>query len=266
MQFLDATIARRTYLYGACTLESSPSPYAHRPLDFVEKIEGLKDYDAICSAISEELAWYGFTCVTSFIMPGPGEPFKKGVHLNTRPQDYIDHYEEKNYVLRDPVVTELRDSVRPFSWSDVVERRDLNRADKRIIEEAREFDVNDGLIIPIVTLSGALSVFSPCGRNPDLSQEARRAVELISLYSHQALKRVLLEQVRGSEAHTPLTPREKEVMRWIAAGKSDQEIAGILAISPATVTVHVERAKRKLDAFRRTFAVVKAIRFGEITL
>ena len=55
-------------------------------------------------------------------------------------------------------------------------------------------------------------------------------------------------------------------MRWIAAGKSDHEIADILSISAGTVTVHVERAKRKLDAFRRTFAVVKAIRFGEITI
>jgi LuxR family quorum sensing-dependent transcriptional regulator len=55
-------------------------------------------------------------------------------------------------------------------------------------------------------------------------------------------------------------------MRWVAAGKSDAEIAEILSISPGTVTLHVERAKRKLDAFRRTFAVVKAVRCGEITL
>lgn len=242
------------------------SPYAHRPLDFVEKIESLTDYDAICTAISEELAWYGLTCVTSFMMPGPGEPFKKGVRLNTRPQEYIDHYEDKNYVLRDPVVTELRDSVRPFSWSDVAKRRPLKRAEKRIIEEAQEFDVNDGLIVPIVTLSGSMSVFSPCGRDPDLSAESRRAVELISLYSHQALKRVLLEGMRSSKTHKPLTPREKEVMRWIAVGKSDQEIAAILSISAGTVNLHVERAKRKLDAFRRTFAVAKAIKFGEISL
>lgn len=169
-------------------------PYVHRPLDFVQKIESLQGYDEICAAISEELAWFGFTCVTSFIMPGPGEPFKKGIHLNTRPQDYIDRYEEKNYVVRDPVVTELRNTVRPFSWSDVLEQRNLRRPDKRIIEEAQEFDANNGLIVPIVTLSGTMSVFAPCGRNPDLSPEARRAVELISLYSHEALKRTLLEQ------------------------------------------------------------------------
>jgi DNA-binding CsgD family transcriptional regulator len=89
---------------------------------------------------------------------------------------------------------------------------------------------------------------------------------LISLYSHEALKRKLLEQRRPDKAHTPLTPREREVMRWVAAGKSDLEIADILSIAPGTVTVHVEHAKRKLDAFRRTFAVVKAIRCGEITI
>ena len=242
------------------------APYSQRPLDVVQKVGGLQTYEEICSAVTDELAWFGFSCVTSFMMPGPGEPFKKGVHLNTRPQDYLDRYEEKNYVVRDPVVTELRHSVRPFSWSDVMKRRNLTRADRRIIEEAREFDVNDGLIIPIVTLSGGMSVFSPCGRNPDLSPDARRAVELISLYSHEALKRKLLEQSRYKEAHTPLTPREREVMRWVAAGKSDIEIAEILSIAPATVTLHVERAKRKLDAFRRTFAVVKALRCGEITI
>ena len=247
-------------------MRGDQSPYRYRPLDFVQKVEALSTFDEICAAISEELKWFGFTCVTSFMMPGPGEPFKKGIHLNTRPKDYIDRYEEKNYVARDPVVTELRHSIRPFSWSDVLQRRKLSVPDKRIIEEAKEFDVNDGLIVPIVTLTGSISVFSPCGRNPDLSPDARRSVELISLYSHEALKRNLLEHSRHEEAHTPLTAREREIMRWVACGKSDEEIAQILAIAPGTVTLHVQNAKRKLDAFRRTFAVVKAIRFGEITI
>jgi LuxR family quorum sensing-dependent transcriptional regulator len=240
------------------------NPYRHRPFDFAKKVEPLQSFEEICAAISEELSWFGFTCVTSFIMPSPGEALKKGIHLNTRPQDFIDRYEDKNYVLRDPVVTELRKTLRPFSWSDVLGTRDISRQDKRIVEEAREFDVNNGLIVPIVTLSGSMSVFSPCGRNPDLSEDARRAVELISLYSHEAMKRKLLENNRNEQVHTPLTTREREVMHWVAAGKSDAEIAEILSIAASTVTLHVEKAKQKLDAFRRTFAVVKAIQFGEI--
>jgi LuxR family quorum sensing-dependent transcriptional regulator len=55
-------------------------------------------------------------------------------------------------------------------------------------------------------------------------------------------------------------------MQWVAAGKSDDEIAEILNLSTPTVTWHVENAKKKLDAFRRTYAVVRAIRLGEISL
>ena len=39
-------------------------------------------------------------------------------------------------------------------------------------------------------------------------------------------------------------------MQWVAAGKSDDEIADILTLSAPTVTWHVENAKRKLDAFK----------------
>lgn len=53
-------------------------------------------------------------------------------------------------------------------------------------------------------------------------------------------------------------------MTWIAAGKSDDEIGDILSIATSTVTSHVENSKQKLDAFKRTYAVVKAIRLGEI--
>jgi LuxR family quorum sensing-dependent transcriptional regulator len=135
-----------------------------------------------------------------------------------------------------------------------------------ILDEAREFDVQDGLTIPIVTLSGSMSIFCPCGRDPNLTPRARAALEIIGVYSHHALKRALVQTQRSEATRAPLTPREREIMQWVASGKTDEEIADILSISTTTVTTHVENAKLKLDAFRRTYAVVQAIRFGEITL
>lgn len=52
-----------------------------------------------------------------------------------------------------------------------------------------------------------------------------------------------------------LTPRECEVLHWIAQGKRDGEIAAILACSPATVGKHVENLLRKLHAENRGSAV-----------
>lgn len=59
-----------------------------------------------------------------------------------------------------------------------------------------------------------------------------------------------------------VTPRESEILGWVAAGKSDWEIGRILQISPKTVNYHVENAKRKLGVSTRTQAVVEATSQG----
>ncbi len=63
-----------------------------------------------------------------------------------------------------------------------------------------------------------------------------------------------------------LTEREREVLKWVARGKTDWEIGEILHISEATSFAHVRNSCRKLDALTRPQAVVKAITFGEISL
>src|ERR1700704_3446952 len=240
--------------------------YGKRTLDFVQRLQKLTSYDDICRHVVTELEWFGFTHVSSISFPGPDREATQCILMNTRPREYIDRYIEKNYVVRDPVVTELRRTVNPYSWSDVRARRDLSKSEKAILDEGREFAARDGLTIPIVNLSGSMSLFCPCGLDPDLSERARAALEIIGIYSHHALKRALVHKQREDAAHTPLTPREREIMQWVAVGKTDDEIADILSIGTTTVTSHVENAKPKLDAFRRTYAVVQAIRFGEISL
>ena len=58
--------------------------------------------------------------------------------------------------------------------------------------------------------------------------------------------------------------RESQILRWVAAGKSDWEIGRILKISEKTVNFHVENAKRKLGVGTRIQAVVAAMREGLI--
>jgi DNA-binding CsgD family transcriptional regulator len=61
-----------------------------------------------------------------------------------------------------------------------------------------------------------------------------------------------------------VTPRESEILAWVAAGKSDWAIAQILNISGKTVNFHVENAKRKLGVGTRVQAVLLAMRCGLI--
>lgn len=56
-----------------------------------------------------------------------------------------------------------------------------------------------------------------------------------------------------------LTPREREVLRWVAAGKTDRDIAVLLGISVRTVQKHLERCYAALGVETRTAAVMRAL-------
>ncbi len=68
----------------------------------------------------------------------------------------------------------------------------------------------------------------------------------------------------GSRLMPPLTERELEVIRALAQGKSDRQIANALGISEKTVRNHTSNIYRKLHIFDRTQAVIYAIREGVI--
>lgn len=59
-----------------------------------------------------------------------------------------------------------------------------------------------------------------------------------------------------------ISPRELDVLRELAAGYSNKEIAARLDVSPNTVKTHVARLLEKLDARRRTEAISKARELG----
>jgi len=57
-----------------------------------------------------------------------------------------------------------------------------------------------------------------------------------------------------------LTQRERDVLRLLADGLTNEEIGKKLFISPETVRTHVRKAMDKLDADTRTQAVATALR------
>jgi DNA-binding CsgD family transcriptional regulator len=70
----------------------------------------------------------------------------------------------------------------------------------------------------------------------------------------------------GSAGDPGLTSRELEVLRLVAAGQSNREIAAALVISPKTASVHVSNILAKLGAATRTEAAVKAHELGLLGL
>lgn len=93
----------------------------------------------------------------------------------------------------------------------------------------------------------------------------RDGARLILRLVHHGSRRLLLmheQRVTPRAEHLAalgLARREAEILTWVAAGKSDAEIAEILAISPRTVSHTLERVYRKLGVETRTAAVMRVL-------
>jgi DNA-binding NarL/FixJ family response regulator len=79
---------------------------------------------------------------------------------------------------------------------------------------------------------------------------------------YRQMVRSMSDKTVPDDLEVPLTPRETQVLRLVALGLSNQEIADPLAISIETVKEHVQNLLRKLSVGDRTQAAVWAIRRG----
>ncbi|MFC4913535.1 ATP-binding protein [Actinomadura gamaensis] len=100
------------------------------------------------------------------------------------------------------------------------------------------------------------------GDRPRAADRLRRAAEIAARLGAAPLQRRISERSRraGLSGPTggPLTARESEVLRLLARGRSNKEIAAELFISPKTASVHVSNLMAKLAASSRGEAVATA--------
>ena len=111
------------------------------------------------------------------------------------------------------------------------------------------------------------------GRRDDANEQWRQAAQIADRLAARPLRRALDDLARRARIGTApdlpdgavltsLTSREREVLRLIAAGRSNREIASVLFIAPKTASVHVSNILGKLGAASRTEAAAIAHREG----
>ena len=83
-------------------------------------------------------------------------------------------------------------------------------------------------------------------------------------YLYPSVARLLvsdyLQRAPERETFEPLSDREREVLRLVAEGKTNRQIANALKANPRTIEKHVERILAKLGATNRTIAALIAAR------
>ncbi len=110
--------------------------------------------------------------------------------------------------------------------------------------------IDHAMALPIYVRDGVLVSFVLNRTRRNFTDRERALLDVLRPHLARVYQR--LNRLGG------LTAREAEVLRWVAAGKSDAQIAAILHISARTVQKHLQHSYEKLGVESRTAAAMRA--------
>jgi LuxR family transcriptional regulator len=179
--------------------------------------------------------------------------------LSNYDQGWRQRYLDAGYVEVDPTVVHGTRSLQPVVWSDKL----FGKA-PQMWDEARSFGLRVGWAQSVFEPDGRVGMLSLARPSDRLTKSEMRAHDPLLRWlvntAHCALSPYLGRSPLADME--PLTPRQWEVMRWTADGKTSEEIAAILGLSTATVNFHVKNAMAKLRANNKNATVARAARLG----
>lgn len=176
------------------------------------------------------------------------------------PEDWVCHYIDSKLYLVDPIKELAQSRIRPFLWSDIEKLAKLSPDQLGYLRDMADAKLGDGL---------AFQVYGPGFRN------GFTGLGFAENDMHPSTKKIHEFQIVAQAAHVrycelvPLGPkpsglsrREREILQWIARGKSNSAIASILSVSPHTIDTLVRRIFDKLDVSDRTTAAILGVGSG----
>jgi len=193
------------------------------------------------------------------------QAFEDGLALcqraNNEPEEAAIYYEQaRAALLRSGTITLVTDHV-PTGLHDLCDRArklflryHMQRAASlvdTVLQGVRELEQRDGaqaLHTPLTVVLSPRQNTQPATRG----QASRSSISIPHIEQWEAGSRLVLH----------LTGRELEVLRLVAEGHTDREVAEMLVISPRTVNRHLSNIFVKLDVPGRAAAVAYAIRQG----
>lgn len=124
---------------------------------------------------------------------------------------------------------------------------------------------DDARIIAVLR-AGAIGYVRKDAAPEVLLAAVRAAAHGQSLLDPAVAGAVLQELAHGEKPEVALSDREQEVLRQLALGLTNREIAEAMTVSPETIKTHVGNILTKLHLAHRTQAVIYALKYGIISL
>lgn len=228
---------------------------------FIEDIKPLEDKPSLVEYFEHTLGRLGIAHFTLAEISGfvTSPPLVAG----NFPEEWVQRYITEKYVYNDPVSVHALRRRSPISWDELTEQGLVQGRGQRIFKECESFGMKNGITVPIFDSQGYAALVSFASSDElDDDPNLLPAINLIAIYFHGKMRSIAQNQKKNTVPQ--LTPRERECLRWAAAGKTDWEMGEILSISESTAHTHLENAKRKLGVPTRMQAVMEAMRHSLI--
>ena len=203
---------------------------------------------------------YGFTRFRH--LKTIGDP-DDALFLSTCDADYVKRYFVGGFYAKTPVFRWAERSSGACTWTWVKEAYDAGRLSPDEAEAVRQnvaMGVTAGISVsfPEVSLrsKGALGLIADTGlSHADVDRIfATRHAEIMAVANMMHLTIVHLPQL---SRHRALSPRQREALEWVADGKTTQDVALLMGVSPAMVEKHLRLAREALAVETTAQAVAK---------
>ena len=229
-------------------------------LNILDVFGTSRDVTELNDALMAKVSDYGFDCCGYLgFFPELGRQYS---FASNYPPEWISRYAQQNYHQIDPVVETARRSRLAFCWPMNLQEDEFSRPQNMFFREASDFHVEHGIAVPVHGPRGEFALLSAVtSQSPRELQQIWRhkgmELQFLGLYYHATRAEEFERQVNTLPS-THLSPREREVLLWVANGKTNWEISEILGTSEWTIKAHLARIFQKLQAASKPHAVAIA--------
>lgn len=162
------------------------------------------------------------------------------------------------YLARCPVNRHVLETEHPFFWTKTgVPGHDTYR----ILRRPSGPGIH-GLQVPVFGHVGLIGAMSFGGTVIDSTIDTRSALTLVATAAFYAAQRLAGPNAHSSIPH--LSNRELQVMRWVASGRRQADIALMLGLSERTIENHLRRIRKRLGATSTAQAIHLVVRAGSL--
>jgi LuxR family quorum sensing-dependent transcriptional regulator len=234
-------------------------------MDATTEIDEATRPDSVANFGGCFLEGLGFSKFPSSYIRNDDIRINEFVPLRNISEEFLSRHSEKNNFLLDSLARRCLRTTTPFIWEEVLTLRDREPIVKRIYSEAGEFGISQGMTVPMRSFEGLIGCVTFAGQRDGFGPKERLELNILAQVMHARVAEVCHEP-SVQAAGRRLSERERETLKWGAAGKTSSEIASILGLTKRTVDQHFDNAARKLGTVNRVHTVVMALKHNIIAL